>query len=201
MRTARPLEQVADRLENAEALDGAAAKVQGLAHRVITPQVQEVLRGAGLGHPLHPALVAIPIGTWSSAMFADLVGDATTARRLTALGCIAAVPTAAAGAADWLATDGARRRVGFVHALVNDAALTCYALSWNARRKGSQARGMVLSMLGAGFLTAGGWLGGHLAYAQGVGVDMTSFLQRRFVAEATETQPGNVPAGGASSGA
>lgn len=196
MRTARPLEQIADRLENAESLDRPAAAVQGVLHRVISPAAQELLRGGPLGHPLHPALVAVPIGAWTSSLFADVFGDPTTARRLTAFGCISALPTALAGAADWATTDGARRRVGLVHAAVNDAALACFTLSWNSRRKGAQVRGLFLSLVGAGLLGAGGWLGGHLAYSQGVGVDMTEFLQRRFAAEPHEQSTNAVPAAG-----
>jgi uncharacterized membrane protein len=198
MRTARPLEQVADRLQNARQLDGPAVKLQSLIERVLPPAAQDVLRGNGLGHPLHPALVVVPIGAWSSAMFADLVGDATTARRLTGLGCVAALPTAAAGAADWLTTEGARRRFGLAHAALNSAALACYGMSWNARRKGSQVRGMILGFVGGGLLSCGGWLGGHMSYRQGVGVDMTEFLQREFAAEAGQAQPGGVPAAGGS---
>jgi hypothetical protein len=78
---------------------------------------KEVLRGTPLGHPLHPALVAVPIGAWASATLFDLLGDDAGARRLTAIGCLAAVPAALAGGTDWLSTDGAQRRVGLVHAL------------------------------------------------------------------------------------
>jgi len=140
---------------------------------------KEVLRGTPLGHPLHPALVAVPIGAWASATLFDLLGDDAGARRLTAIGCLAALPAALAGGTDWLSTDGAQRRVGMVHALLNDAALTCYTLSWRARRRGARSRGLVLSLAGGGLLGAGAWLGGHLAYSLGVGVETANFLDRR----------------------
>jgi nitrite reductase/ring-hydroxylating ferredoxin subunit/uncharacterized membrane protein len=119
----------------------------------------------------------MPIGAWVSAAVLDGTGNTTAARRLVGLGCLAALPAAAAGANDWSTTDGAERRVGFVHALLNDAALTSYWLSWRARRRGNHTKGVALSLVGVGFLGAGGWLGGHLAYAQGVGVDTTAFQQ------------------------
>ena len=179
MQSGRSLEMVAQRIERASALDRLAASAQGLGRKAVPEgPAKEVLRGSPLGHPLHPALVAVPIGAWASATLFDLLGDAG-ARRLTAIGCMAALPAALAGGTDWLSTDGEQRRVGLVHAVLNDAALTCYALSWRARRRGARRRGLVLSLAGGGLLGAGGWLGGHLAYSLGVGVDTSTFLDRR----------------------
>ena len=178
MRTLPPLEALADRIENAEALDGVAARVQQLIRKALPPAAEQALRGAPLGHPLHPALVAVPIGAWTSATLLDLLGEGSAAQKLTALGCLAALPTAAAGAADWASTSGAQRRTGLVHAAVNDVALATYLLSWQSRRRGHRMRGVLLSLVGGGLLGAGGWLGGHLAYAQGVGVDTADFRRR-----------------------
>jgi uncharacterized membrane protein len=185
MRSGRWLEMVAQRVERASALDRLAAGAQGLLGKAVPAgPAKDVLRGTPLGHPLHPALVAVPIGAWASATLFDLLGDDVGARRLTAIGCIAALPAALAGGTDWLSTDGEQRRVGVVHALLNDAALTCYTLSWRARRCGARRRGLLLSLAGGGLLGAGGWLGGHLAYSMGVGVDTTSFLHRRALNDA-----------------
>jgi nitrite reductase/ring-hydroxylating ferredoxin subunit len=52
-----------------------------------------------------------------------------------------------------------------------------YGGSWLLRRRGHDKAGAAMALLGAGALTAAGWLGGHLAYALGVGVDTTVFLQ------------------------
>jgi nitrite reductase/ring-hydroxylating ferredoxin subunit/uncharacterized membrane protein len=122
-------------------------------------------------------LVAVPIGAWVSSAVFDATGNGPAARRLIGLGCLAAVPAAASGANDWITTTGAERRVGLVHAALNDTAVLTYWLSWRARRRGKRAKGVALSLAGAGFLSAAGWLGGHLAYAQGVGVDTTAFQQ------------------------
>jgi uncharacterized membrane protein len=178
MRPMPALEALADRIEQADALDGVAAKVQELIRRILPASAHDALRGGPLGHPLHPALVAVPIGAWTSALALDLTGERSASGKLTALGCIAAVPTAAAGAADWVNTTGAARRTGLVHAAVNDVALMTYFLSWRARRRGRGMRGTALSLAGAGLLSFGGWLGGHLAYSQGVGVDTGGFEQR-----------------------
>jgi len=180
MQSGRWLEVVARRIERASALDRLAASALGLGRKAVPEgPAKEVLQGTPLGHPLHPALVAVPIGAWASATLFDLLGDDAGGRRLTAIGCIAALPAALAGGTDWLSTDGEQRRVGLVHALLNDAALTCYTLSWRARHRGARSRGLVLSLAGGGLLGAGAWLGGHLAYSLGVGVDTANFLDRR----------------------
>ncbi len=179
MRTWRPLQATAERIEQAKGLDAPAAAVSSIAAKAVRPgPVEDLLRGAPLGHPLHPGLVAVPIGAWTSAGVFDLLGDRAGARRLIALGCLTALPAAASGAAEWLTTEGAAKRVGLVHAIVNDLALTSYALSWRARHRGLHGRGIALSVVGAGLLTAGGWLGGHLAYSLGVGVETTGAQQR-----------------------
>jgi uncharacterized membrane protein len=169
------LEAAVGRVEHAKGLDGAAGSVQGLARRALPAPVHAALRGEPLGHALHPALVTVPIGTWLSASLLDLTGgDAKAARRLVAAGCLAALPTAVAGTADWMTTDGAARRVGFVHAGVNDVALLLYMLSWRSRAQGGRLNGALLALAGSAVLTAGGWLGGHLTYRLGVSVDTGS---------------------------
>ena len=47
-------------------------------------------------------------------------------------------------------------------------------MSWWARRRGGRA-GQCWSLLGATVATGAGWLGGHLAYNMGVGVDADAF--------------------------
>jgi nitrite reductase/ring-hydroxylating ferredoxin subunit/uncharacterized membrane protein len=178
MRQLPLLESLADRIERAEALDPVADAVVSVARKVLRKgPVEDALSGTPLGHPLHPLLVAVPIGAWVSSAVFDGTGNADGARRLIGLGCLAALPAAASGANDWTTTTGAERRVGLVHAVLNDSALTAYWLSWRARRRGKQAKGVALSIAGAGLLGVAGWLGGHLAYAQGVGVDTTAFQQ------------------------
>jgi uncharacterized membrane protein len=173
-----PLVQLATRIENAEQLDRVATRIQEVFRRVMPPAAAGALRGEPLGHPLHPALVSVPIGAWASASVLDVLGEGGAARKLIAVGCLTAMPTAAAGAADWVNTTGARRRTGLVHAAVNDTALATYLLSWRARRRGDRMRGVILSLAGAGLLGVGGWLGGHLTYSQGVGVDTGEFRER-----------------------
>ena len=146
--------------------------------------VKDALSGTPLGHALHPVLTDVPIGSWTSATLLDVLGgrDArTAAERLIAIGIAAAVPTAASGITDWADAEPADdevRRVGMVHAGANVGALALYAASLAARRGGRHGLGVVLGLAGSGALAAGGWLGGHLSFAQGVGVDQTAWGAR-----------------------
>ena len=50
-----------------------------------------------------------------------------------------------------------------------------FAASLAARAGGARGRGKLLALAGLGAIGAGGYLGGHLTYAEGVGVDVTTF--------------------------
>jgi uncharacterized membrane protein len=170
---ANTLDRTAATIERRTALDSTADALARLFDKAIPPgPVRNFASGAFLGHPVHPALVAVPIGSWASASLLDLTGgDRKAAERLVLFGIASALPTAVAGAHDYITTAGAARRVGLVHALVNDVAIAAYFASWRARRRGKHLRGVALALAGSVFLSAGGWLGGHLTYTRGVRVD------------------------------
>ncbi|MGE3361716.1 MAG: Rieske (2Fe-2S) protein [Acidimicrobiia bacterium] len=137
---------------------------------------RDLLAGTPNGHPAHPAVVVWPLGTWLSASLLDLGGRrwAGAARTMVAAGVAGAVPAAATGLSDWLDTSGAERRLGLLHASCTAAATALQATSLvvRGRRRGLGVALSGLAMAGAG---VGGWLGGHLAYRWGVGVNTTAF--------------------------
>lgn len=143
--------------------------------------VKSAVSGTWLGHPAHPPLTDLVIGSFLSASLLDLVAPrsgARAAQRLIGLGIAAAAPTALTGFSDWADTelsDEGVRRVGLVHAGTNVSALLIYVASLAARRRGARARGTLLALVGAGVLATGGHLGGHMAYVRGVGVNQTAF--------------------------
>lgn len=173
-------ETVAESIEQLELLDPISDRLQK-AVRAAVPQdsrLKDLLSGTWLGHPLHPPLTDAVIGAWTSALFLDLLGGEQgeeSADLLVAAGILAAVPTASAGLSDWADVRGGSRRVGLVHAVGNTTALLLQTLSWLARRSGDRGRGRALSTLGYGIATFSAWLGGHLSFAQGVGVNQTAF--------------------------
>ena len=67
------------------------------------------------------------------------------------------------------------RRLGFVHAALNGTAAMLFGASLAARAAGARGRGKLLALAGMGAIGAGGYLGGHLTYAEGVGVNTTTF--------------------------
>jgi len=170
-------ERVIELVEREQALDPVADRVASFWSTALRSQrLRDLLSGRFLGHPLHPAAVIVPMGTLLSATALDLTGGPSrrpAARRLIGLGLLSAAPAAAAGWSDWLDTQGAERRVGIVHATSNVVGLVSYAVSWWQRGRGGS--GLAAGLAGATALGAGGWLGGHLAYALGVGVDTTAF--------------------------
>lgn len=164
-----------ERLEATTALD----RVARPAHRAVTTvlphgPVKDALHGVWLGHPLHPLLTDLPIGFWTGAFVLDAVGGRRArpaADALVGVGVAAAFPTAAAGLADWSELDEPEQRAGVVHAVANAAATALYALSFLARRRGWRGRGVLLGLAGATAATAGGFLGAHLTYRRGAGVN------------------------------
>lgn len=62
-----------------------------------------------------------------------------------------------------------------MHALGNLTALALFIASYFLRRADAHTTGVVLSAVGFGALTGSGFLGGHLSFRRGVGVDQTIF--------------------------
>jgi nitrite reductase/ring-hydroxylating ferredoxin subunit/uncharacterized membrane protein len=179
-----PLHAVTQQVEGLEVLDEPGKAVGKTVRGALGPgPLKDALSGTWLGHALHPLLTDVVIGAWTSATILDLVGGrraAPGAEKLVAIGLAAYGPTAATGVTDWSDSepaDPAIRRVGLVHAATNATAFGLYALSLRARRQGRRAAGTLLGLAGAGAMSAGGYLGAHMSYVQGVGVDQTRFDQ------------------------
>jgi hypothetical protein len=125
------------------------------------------------------------------------------ARRLVGLGTLASVPAAASGASDWSETYAAEQRVGLVHAVWNVGATVVQTCSWLMHRRGHRFTGMALSAVGLGLTLGAGYLGGHLSFVRGVGVNHTAFdgtvvdwTDVAGAAELTTDKPVRVTAGG-----
>jgi len=163
-----------------KALDPLGQKVSGWVHAATRAKsVKNVLSGSWLGHQLHPLLTDLPIGAWGAAVALDLTGgEETASRRLVGLGILASAPTALAGASDWADTYGGDKRVGLVHALANASASALQTTSWSARRRGHHVAGAALSLVGLGLTLSSAYLGGHLSFVRGIGVNPTAFQER-----------------------
>jgi nitrite reductase/ring-hydroxylating ferredoxin subunit/uncharacterized membrane protein len=170
-----------DRLDDIEAIDTVGNPVQNFVNGILPGgPLKDLLHGTWLGHPLHPLLTDLPIGFWTSAWLLDILGGKRSrpaADRLVALGVLAAVPTALSGAADWSELNTPERRSGLVHAVANSTATALYAWSYVARKRGRRGRGVALGMAGAAAATAGGYLGGHLTFRRGAGVNANALVE------------------------
>jgi nitrite reductase/ring-hydroxylating ferredoxin subunit len=173
-------ESLANTIEGLDLLDVVADPLQRVAKAAVPEgsRLKDALSGTWLGHPLHPPLTDVVVGAWTGALLLDLLGgeDAEAgADALVAAGIVASVPTALSGISDWSDVRGGSRRVGTVHALGNTTALVLHTLSWFARRDGDRGRGRLLSGAGFAIASLSAWLGGHLSFGKGVGVNQTAF--------------------------
>lgn len=142
-------------------------------------RLQDLLHGVWLGHPLHPALVTVPVGAWSAALVLDGLdatgrggpGTGRAARAVVRLGVGGAVASAAAGLTDWQYTHDEGRRVGLVHGAMNSTALALYTWSLADRSHGRAARARASAAAGYAITLASAYLGGVLSYRYRLGTD------------------------------
>ena len=176
------LDTIADQKWLESAADPISKAIRDLFPGEAGQTIKDALHGTWLGHPLHPALVAIPVGAWSLAMMLDAL-DALGARKelragadfAVGFGLLGAVGSAVTGAADWSESDGRGKTIGLLHGMLNVAATALYTTSYFMRKQKKQrASGVALSMLGFAIANASAYLGGHLVFGEQLGVDHTA---------------------------
>ena len=135
------------------------------------------------GHPLHPILIALPLGLLMTSLIFDVRAkkrldstDGKIARALIGAGVLSGLIAAIPGIIDWCGIpDNSRAKsIGLVHGSGNVLALALFALSWKKRRPNEtqpDTSAVALSVLGAAILGVTGWLGGEMVYRLGIGVD------------------------------
>ena len=182
---------VLDRLSDVATFDKTLESARSAVGKVLRPQAfKDLLHGTWLGHPLHPILAQVPVGTWLSAGVLDLFPLTRPAATLMiSTGVAASVPTALAGAADWSEQEIGVRRLGAVHAVTNVAALGLYAGSLAARAKGRGTLGRVLAYGGLGLAGGSAAVGGHMSYAQSSGASHSITAARSLTHEWIDLGP------------
>ncbi len=162
---------LAERVEQAHALDPVVRRLSDAVVRALPAGPRtDALHGVPFGQPVHPALVRLPLGCWTSAVLLDLFRSTDrAARMLIGAGIAVTVPAAATGLADWSALHTDQQRVGLVHAVCQAGAASLFLGSLAARAMGRPRSGRVLSGCGLAMATAGSYLGGHLALRLGAG--------------------------------
>jgi nitrite reductase/ring-hydroxylating ferredoxin subunit/uncharacterized membrane protein len=167
------MRRLLNRLERATSLDRLGNPLLAATQSALRRErLRDLLHGVWLGHPLHPVLIHAPIGAFLSAAILDLTpGGQRAATTLTAVGVSSSLPAAAAGLTDWSSLAPEQRRIGLVHAAGNTVALGLYTASLAARLRGRRGVGQLLGYLGLATAGASAYLGGHLSYQQGAGVN------------------------------
>lgn len=136
------------------------------------------------GHPFHPILVTIPIGTWAASLVFDILAvfleDRSAlllgAQILVAVGVVGALVAAVFGFLDYsVIPPGTRaKRTATIHMGLNLALVVLFAVDWLVRVASGHdtvpVAGVVLTVVGLALLGMSGYLGGELAYRFGVRV-------------------------------
>jgi uncharacterized membrane protein len=132
-------------------------------------------------HPVHPMLVAFPIGLWTFAFVCDIVYAVSPGRiwqdmaLYTLLGgVLTALLAAIPGFIDYLAiTDRNVKRVATIHMVLNLLAVAIFIFNLGLRLNPPARAGIqpiVISAIGIAFIVVSGWFGGTLVYKHRVGV-------------------------------
>ena len=137
------------------------------------------------GHPIHPPLTDATIGIYTFATIAalaDVLGISTNAAThgwwLALLaGLIVTVPTALTGLLDWLAIEWGSElwKTATTHMIAMLSATVFFGLAAllgkDSFDEGNVHAGdFVLTAIGFGLLTLGGWLGGSIVFVHGMRV-------------------------------
>jgi len=145
-------------------------------------KLKDMLNGTWLGHPVHPTLTDIPIGSWSATLLLDLAwlskendGMANGADLTLLLGLLGAAGAAVTGVADWSDQVDVDRRVGLLHGLLNTGITVTNVASLIMRRTGQRRAGIALSTLGYAATIFSAYLGGEMTLGKGVGVNHGAF--------------------------
>jgi uncharacterized membrane protein len=133
------------------------------------------------GHPIHPMLVAIPIGLWIFSLVCDLIqagGNPNPAWPTVAFYCMGggiagALLAALPGMIDLASLPPGPRKTGLIHMTINLVVVALYAANFWLRRDNPLQPGNLvwLSFLSIGLLVISGWLGGKMVYEHGVAVN------------------------------
>ncbi len=135
-------------------------------------------------HPIHPMLVALPIGLWIGGFVFDVLAKLGVEPRLASAGfycilggCIGAAAAAIPGVIDLFGAipprSSARTR-GYIHGALNVLALLLFiAAAWHQGNPWDAVDSLtvILGFLGVIGIAISGWLGGTLVYRNQIGVD------------------------------
>jgi uncharacterized membrane protein len=132
------------------------------------------------GHPIHPMLVAVPIGLWVFSIVCDVVFHAgwggptwkVVAWYAIGAGVVGALLAAVPGFIDFLSIRDRRvGRIALAHMVLNLIAVALFAVSFGLRIVHPLGPlPVAISAVGIVAVVVAGWLGGELVYVHLMGV-------------------------------
>jgi uncharacterized membrane protein len=159
------------------------------------------------GHPLHPILIAFPLGLLPTAVAFDIAALVLSHDRwfnisfwIMAAGILGGIVATLPGLVDWIAIPNNTRAkaIGSWHGGGNAVVLILFAISWFIRRGHAEVPSngaLILSFSGVVLALFTGWLGGELVDRLGVGIDSGAHL------DAPSSLSGRPASGGSASDA
>lgn len=186
-RTARPLRGFANWLANALK---AIFRVLGTPGRYL----QDFLNGVWLGHSLHAVVVDVVIGAATGAVLLDVLrlffgveGLETATTWMVGLAWLAAVGAIVTGLTDYKDTspDSATRDVAALHGVVNFVGNGGFAWSLSQRMDGNHDAAFWSLLVGYAIISVGGFIGGHIVFKSGYGVNANAFSKGKRAKEFT----------------
>ncbi len=159
-----------------------------------------LLKGKWLKHPLHGAVVHVPVALWPAAFMFDLLSyagiGANVMVRLSfvaiALGLTATAIAVPTGVADWseIKQEKPAWKIGLYHMGANLFVIVVYAVNLGLRLESFKyatrvtPTQLILSAVGTVVLFGSAYLGGVMVYDHGIGVGRQSKRKWRKAAEA-----------------
>ena len=133
-------------------------------------------------HPIHPMLIALPIGLWIFSLVCDVIymmgwGGVVWSEMAfytMAGGVCGALLAALPGYIDYRSiTAPDVRRIGWWHMVINLSVVALFTVNALLRMGSEPGERLpfILSVIGIGMLGVSGWLGGEMVYVRGVAVE------------------------------
>src|SRR4030095_11049083 len=132
-------------------------------------------------HPIHPMLVALPIGLWIFSLVSDVIylmkwgGPVWNEVALYTMvgGVVGALAAAIPGFVDLLSMKGPAKQISIWHMCINWLIVGLYALNIWIRTSVSSGATPPVWLSGIAILLLGvsGWLGGEMVFVHGVAVE------------------------------
>jgi uncharacterized membrane protein len=142
-----------------------------------------------LGHPIHPMLIVVPLGSFIAAVLFDALylwrgteGLAVVGYWNIAAGIAGGLLAAVFGLIDWSAIPSGTRakRIGLMHGANMVLVVALFAFVWwtrfNAIEVAPTMNVFLIEVAALALGAVGGWLGGELVDRLGVGVDSGAHL-------------------------